>query len=284
MKRAIALLAACAALHASPAAARADNPDPHRRVAVLEFRSGSAELPEIDASLARIMGKATSLDVIDATAARRIYGNQLDRDLVKCAGQARCVARIGKRLNAVEVLLVGVSEFGDVILTLQRIQVSRGKVLNRIAEALAPGAAPDGKVLRRYLERVMPRGDFLRFGVIRIEANVDGAAVTVDSKAHGKTPVDPIRLRAPASYEIRVTKPGYVTFSAKVLVPPDADVDVRTVLTRRTDDTWYKQWWVAALAGTVVVGAATAAVLLTRGDPKDVPVVVPPFGGATFRF
>lgn len=267
---------ACAAsiMTGTAGLAGADDPDPKRRVAVLEFRSGSVELAGIDGRIAALLGKITSLDVVDGVTARKIYGAQLDRDLVSCEGGPRCVARLGKKLDAVEVLMVGVSEFGDVIMTLQRIDARTGAVASRIAEALEPGTHPDEEALHKYLERVMPRSDFLRYGTIRVRSNVDGAKVTIDSKARGLTPVQPLKVRAPASYEIRVSKPGYITFSARVLVPPDGNIDVRTDLTTRTDSAWYKQWWVAAIAGTVVVGAATGAVLIMRDDPTDVPVVI----------
>jgi hypothetical protein len=155
--------------------AAAGGPDPHRRVAVLEFRSGSAELTGIDERLSAQLGKATSLVIVDADAARRDYGANLDRDLAACAGAGSCVARIGARLKVAEVLLVGVSEFGDVILTLQRVDVARARVVNRIAEALEPGSAPDEAAVARYLKRLMPGSDYVRWGVIRIDANVDGA-------------------------------------------------------------------------------------------------------------
>lgn len=252
----------------------AQDPDPKRRVAVLEFRSGSVELAQIDERIAALLGKLTSLDVVDAVTARKVYGPQLDRDLVSCEGGPGCVARIGKKLDAVEVLMVGVSEFGDVILTLQRIDTRTGAVASRIAEALEPGSHPGQEALSKYLERVMPRSDFLRYGMIRIRSNVTGASVTIDSKPRGLTPVEPLKVRAPASYEIRVSKPGYITFSARVLVPPDGNIDVRTDLSTRSDSAWYSRWWVAAIAGSVVIGAATGAVLIMRENPSTVPITV----------
>src|SRR5690349_15813900 len=99
--------------------AHAKGPDPKRAVAVFEYRAGSAALPEIDSRVTALLRKHTSLAIIDGDAARKSYGAKLDADVVGCAGEADCVAAIGKKVGAVEVLLVGVSEFGDVILTLQ---------------------------------------------------------------------------------------------------------------------------------------------------------------------
>ena len=274
------LAAAAATILLATAAntARAGAPaDGKRRIAILEFRSGSAELDSIDGRVVDRLRHLTSLQILDADAARKSYGDDLDNAVVACAGEAACIAKIGARLDVREVLLVGVSEFGDVILTLQRIDVSSRQVVTRIAEALAPGIEPSAKAVDGYLKRVLPESDFLRFGTIRIDSRVRGARVAVDDKPRGLTPVPPIVLPAPASYSIRLSKPGYLDFRATVAVPPDAEVKVRPMLTRKPNDAWYKSWWVAAVAGTVVVGTATAFVLFSRDDPSDVPVTIPPF-------
>jgi len=44
-----------------------------------------------------------------------MYGDHLDQALVRCAGDAACIAKIGQKLAAAEVILVGISELGDVI-------------------------------------------------------------------------------------------------------------------------------------------------------------------------
>src|SRR5690606_66476 len=117
------------------------------------------------------------------------------------AGEVSCIADIGRRLRANDVLLVGISRFGDVILTLQRVDATRGEVRARIAEALAPDAAPDTAALLEYLRRVMPGTDFLRFGVIRVQANIAGAEVVIDGERRGRTPLQPLRVPAPARYD-----------------------------------------------------------------------------------
>jgi len=273
MRRLVAQAAAVAVLAVGLGPARAD-PDPRRRVAVLEFRGGSSALPAIDDRIARLLGGRTSLRLIDAVDARKRYGANLDADVVACGGEAACVARLGSRIGAQEVLLVGVSELGDVILTLQRIDVKSRQVTGRLAEALAVNAAPSDAALIRYLERVMPGSDFLRYGVIHIDANLTGAAVEIGGERHGLTPVQAIRVPAPARYDIRVSKGGFVPFRAQVAVPPEGEVRVRAELTRRgAGPRWYQRWWVPVVAGVVVVGAAAAVVVVVvTDDPTAVPV------------
>ncbi len=273
IRTAITLAVGAAVALAGTTTARAES---KRKVAVLEYRGGSAALPNIGARVATILQSKTSLAVVDADAARAVFGSALDSDVAKCAGEAKCVAGLGRKLKVAEVLLIGVSEFGDVILTLQRIDSKSGKVRSRVAEALAPDQNPADDMLLEYLRRVLPRDDFVQWGTILINANVTGARVTVGGKPRGKTPVEPMRVRAPASYDIAVDKGGYTGFRATVQVPPDAEVLVRPRLTAESD-AWYKKWWVVAIAGGVAVSAVTVAVIATRDSPDDADLVIPPF-------
>jgi len=262
---------------AATARAQSERPDPKRRVALLEYRAGSPELEHIDTRLAAILGSLTSLEIVAAQEARSSYGSNLDQDVVRCSGEPACIATIGAKIHADEVLLIGVSEFGDVILTLQRIDVREAKVKSRLAEALAQGVEPTRERLEEYLKRVLPKSDFIRYGTIRIDSNVAGASVELDDMPRGKTPIMPLKVRAPATYRITLTKPGYVAFHASVAVPPEGAVDVRPTLSRKVKDVWYKRWWLAAAVGTVAAGAAVTFVLLRSDTPTDVPGTIPPF-------
>jgi hypothetical protein len=267
----IVALVATAAMLLQVGAAAAD-PDPKRKIAVLEYRSGSAALPHVDKRLAAILKKRTSLRVVDADEARSSFP-RLDADVVACAGDGACVARIGAKLGAREVLLVGVSEFGDVILTLQRIDVGDRKVSARIAESFGQKQDPGDDDLTGYLTRLMPPSDFLRYGVIHIAANLTGAAVVVGGEDKGMTPVPAIKVKAPARYDLRVTKDGYIPFRASVDVPPDGDIAVKADLQREGGGgAWYGRWWVATLAGVVVIGAVGTGVWLSTRSPSEVPV------------
>jgi PEGA domain len=187
--------------------------------------------------------------------------------IVKCAGDSVCVARIGQKVGAVEVILVGISELGDVILTMQRIDVAQHTVSTRIADSLAAGAVPSEAQLDGYLTRLLPTTDFLRFGVIDIVANLAGASVTVGGEHRGLTPIQPLKLHAPATYDIRIEKSGYVPYATKVALPPDGTIKVEAELSRRGATAWYQHWYVLAAAGILVAGAAgTSIYFATRQD------------------
>ncbi len=248
--------------------AQAD-PNPKRKVAVVEYRAASSGLPGIATRIALALGKQTSLAIIGHDQTRVLYGDNVDQVLVKCAGDPECVAKIGQKVGAVEVILVGVSELGDVILTMQRIDVASHVVSGRIADSLAAGTQPSDSQLDQYLTRLLPPGDFLRFGVIDIVASEAGASVTVGGERRGLTPIQPLRLRAPASYEIKVEKTGFVPFTTQIALPADGELRVRAPLQRPGKDTWYTRWYVLAGMGVVVAGAAGGAIYFATNETSD---------------
>ena len=259
------LLAALAVLALTRIAS--GDPDPRRTVLVLEYRAGSSALPGVATRVVAVMTRQTSLAVLGQDQARAMYGDRLDQVLVKCAGEAACVARIGEKLKAAEIILVGVSEMGDVILTMQRIDVVHREVVSRVADSLATGAVPSDGQLAGYTGRLLPPSDFLRFGVIDIVANLAGAAVTVGGEPRGVTPIAALKLHAPATYEIRVDKPGYLPFLTRVALPPEGEIKVEALLSRRgAQAAWYQHWYVLAAAGVVVAGAGGTAIYFATRD------------------
>ncbi|HEX3762270.1 MAG TPA: PEGA domain-containing protein [Kofleriaceae bacterium] len=256
-------LCVAAVIAAAPRASA--DPDPRRKISVLEYRAGSSALSGIAARVTATLSRKTSLGVLGQDQTRAMYGDQLDRALVRCAGEAGCVARIGQKVGAAEVILVGVSELGDVILTMQRIDVAGHEVTGRVADSLAAGTTPTEAQMLGYVNRLLPPSDFLRFGVIDIVANLTGAAVTVGGTSRGLTPIEALKLPAPASYDIRVDKPGYLPFATRIALPPDGEIKVEAELARRAPEAWYQHWYVVAAAGVVVAGAGgTALYFATR--------------------
>jgi hypothetical protein len=153
-----------------------------------------------------------------------------------------------------------------VILTMQRINVSSHAVTARIADSLGSDAVPTAQQLSDYLHRLLPPGDFLRFGIIDVIANEAGALVTIGGERRGTTPIEPLKLRAPATYAIRVEKRGFVPFTTKVQLPPDAELKVEAELSRKTASAWYQRWYVLAGLGLVVAGAAGTTIYFATQD------------------
>lgn len=269
----VGLALVAATLATTTTAAHAD-PDPKRKVIVLEYRSGSSAMPGVARRVLGVMGKLTSLQLLGPDQVRAVYGDQLDQALAGCAGDAACISAIGKKAGAADVLLVAISELGDVILTMQRIEVSKQEVVTRIADSFAADGVPSDDQLNGYLARLLAPTDFMRYGVIAVVANLQGAAVTVGGQARGATPIQPLKLPAPASYDIRVEKAGFTPFVTRVALPPDGEIQVEAELSvRGTGPAWYQRWYVLTGAGLLIAGAAGTAIYFgTRDTPDSVPV------------
>ncbi len=236
--------------------------DDKRTVAVLEYRAGARGARDIGLRLGRLLRDTAALNVIDLQEARRKLP-KVDAEVARCGGEAMCVGAIGEQLGANEVLLVGVSQLGDIIIALQRIDAKRGEAGARLAESLPPDAAITDDQALGWLRQLFPPETFRRFGSIAVDADQTGAAVSLNGEPAGKTPLaEPVKVRAPATYKLKVEKSGFVAFQARVDVLPDANVEVHATLVRESKEVpWYKRWYVwAAVGGALAAGGAATAI------------------------
>jgi hypothetical protein len=228
--------------------------------------------------MATVLARSAALEVVSPEEARRRLGGRLDAMIARCAGDPPCVVQVGDKIHVDEVILVGISQLGDVILALQRISVRTRSVEGRIAEALPPETEPGDDTLLGYLRRLLPPEDFRRYGGIRVKASVSGAEVTLDGLVRGRTPLATLQVEAPRRYQLTVRKSGYIDFNATLDVQPDGQVEVTPDLHRRpTALAWYQRWWVWGIAAAVAAGTATALALTLRPPTShDVPIYVNP--------
>jgi hypothetical protein len=278
MTRALAGIVLVAAVVMDCGVARAD--EPRRSVAVLEYRAGARGGRDIGLRMAKQLRDLSSLQVIDLLEARRKLGPRVDAEVARCGGEARCVGAIGTQLGTDEVLLVGISQLGDLIVALQRIDARRGQAGARLAESLPPESEISDEQVVNWLKQLFPPETFRRYGSIVVEADQTGAQVTLNKEPAGKTPIKaPLKVRAPATYELKVAKSGYVPFEARIDVLPDGNLQVHAMLVRESRETpWYKRWYVwAAIGGALAAGgAATAIYFGTRVEPTPLGYVQRP--------
>jgi hypothetical protein len=267
-----AALLACALSLCLPVAASGTARGAERKkVAVLEYRAGVSVYRQMADRLATALRKNAALVVVDPAEARRRLP-RVDAEAGRCAGDATCLSQLGAQLGVEEVLLVGISQLGDVVLALQRIDVLRGKVGPQLSETLE-GDEPDDARLLGWLKQLYPPEVFKRYGFISVITSVDGAAVKINTQVRGDTPLGaPLKVIAPRSYRVDLEKSGYLPFSASIDVLPDATVEVRAELSPEAAPLpWYKRWYVWAIVGGVVAaGAIGTAVYLARPDDMHV--------------
>lgn len=247
-------LALVAALLAAAAPARAET---RRKVAVLEFRGGVEQAKGLAQRLADRLKKTAALTVLSPIEARQRVA-RIDAEVARCAGDEKCLAHLGASLEVDEVLLVGISKLGDVVLALQRIDVPEQKVAAQLSEVLNPDEEADDKKLGGWLKQLYPPDVFKRYGFIVVTANVEGALVTINGQEKGETPLEgKVRVLAPRSYRVDLAKTGFTPFAARIDVPPDATVEVRAEMAREEGPIpWYKRWWLWAILGAAVAGGA----------------------------
>jgi len=272
-RRAVAVIALLA-LAGPTRSARALKP---RTVAVLEYRAGVTSARELGEHLSTILEATTSLRVVAPSEARRRLAGHTDAMVARCAGESVCIAEVGLKLGAEEVVLVGLSQLGgDLIVAMQRIRVADGQVQGRTAESIARNADPTEEALLDYLRRLMPPEDFVRYGTVRVRTQLVGATVLLDGQVAGHTPLQDLRVVAPHKITLRVEKDGFVPFQARLEVLPNAVAEVAPELPPEgAAPPLYKRWWFwGALA--VVAGATVTTIALTRDTSSSATLVINP--------
>jgi hypothetical protein len=232
-------------------------------VAILEYRNGVSQMPDLAGRIAEDLSRNTSLLVIAPQEGRRRLSARLDAQVARCAGEPACLSAIGGRLGAGEVLLVAVSQLGDVVLALQRINVRGAKVTGRVADSIATGQSVGEVQVLGWLQQLYPPDTFKRYGQIRVTTDVQGAQVYINAKARGTTPLQgPVQVLAPGNYRLLVEKARYLPFQASLTVMPDSTVEVAARLPPEAVATpWYKRWYVwAAIGGVAVVAVGGVAI------------------------
>ncbi|MBP8195668.1 MAG: PEGA domain-containing protein [Deltaproteobacteria bacterium] len=243
-------------------------------VVVFEYRNDVKALADLPERVTQALTQNTSLRVITLTEARRRLGPGMDAEVARCDGETRCLSQVGLRLGVREVLLLAVSQLGDVVLALQRIAVAEQKVTGRFADSIVVGQAIDEARILSWLQQLFPPDTFKRYGQIQVSANVGGAQIYVNSKASGNTPLaSALQVLAPGNYRILVEKPKFLPFQAAVTVMPDTTVEVSATLVSEQKQTpWYRRWyvWTGIIAGVGAVAATAVAVKLgTEVPPPD---------------
>ncbi len=245
-------------------------------VAVLEYRAGVSEQPDFAERVVELLRTKSASQVLSPQDCRRMLGARMDAMVADCKDDAACFSRLGQKLGATEVLLIGMTEFGTVLVNLSRFQVAPARNLASVDVDIQLGEAIPKLRIYQLLRKLYPDDFFRRYGTLEVASNQKGAAVRLGERLVGRTPLEPLQLEAPRKYEINVSKPGYVPFSATVDLVPNARLRLDAHLSpegKGSSGAWYTRWWVIALAAGVVV-TASATVWWYSTPPSEVSVSV----------
>lgn len=246
-------------------------------VAVLEFRAGVSEQADFADRVVDLLRAKSMAQVLSPQDCRRMLGPGTDAMVADCKENPTCFAKMGRKLGASEVLLIGMTEFGTVLVNLTRIQTADAKTLSSVDMDVQLGEALPKLRIYQILRKLYPDEFFRRYGTLEVTANEKGAAVRLGDRLMGRTPLDPLQLEAPRKYEITVSKPGFVPFAATVDLVPNARLRLDARLSpegKSAAGAWYTRGWVIALATGVVVTASAAVWWYGHASPSDVPASV----------
>jgi hypothetical protein len=269
-------------------AAAADTTDPDRaltmKIAVWRFDALGIE-PELVGRLETLFRMELDRLVKSPLPSRRDIDRVVTADQRECTGEEKCLAGIGKKLG-VDVMVTGtVGSMGDnYILNIKAVDVATQKQLQRISTNPLRGSPDDLIDDVRVAAYKLLAPDQLH-GSIQIQSDLVGAAVELDGKAIGKTPLQNLGVvgKLPlGKHKLVVSAKGYAPFEEDVEVRfqkvtqvvvrllPSAVVGTGVVQTVERKPFYTRTWFIVGAGVTavvlgVVIGMAASNVECVNG-------------------
>src|SRR5262249_51697599 len=192
-----------------------------------------------------------------------------------CGGEPACLAAIGRKLGAAQVVHGNVAQLGEsYVVNLKLIDSAKGTEIRRVSETLKGNADDLIEAVRVAAYRLV-RPEELK-GAIAILCDLPGALVDVEGRPAGRTPlarlIDGLDV---GKHTVTLEAKGYSPFNAQVEVrfQKTTDVVVRLLLTggpippdHTPDAPWYASPWMYAGVGVVAV---LTGILIGRALAKD---------------
>lgn len=226
----------------------------------------SNALADLEDRLVRALRANTALTLRALSRAQRSAAQE-------CSGEPQCLAKVVAPTGSDGLLLVVVSQLGEVTPIMSRINVRTGQVMARMGQPLAEDTVISQEMVLSWLQNLLPAGLFKRYASIKIETDVAGAQVYLNAARQGVTPLDrPLRVLAPATYQVRIEKAQHLPFLANLTVLPDAATELRAPLPRSLQPIpAYKRWylWATIGAGVALAAGGTALYLGLKAPPPD---------------
>ena len=251
-----------------------------RRVAVRDVELGDPSLPKLlGDSLSSVIASELQarsqgrFEVMSKGDLRRLISRQEEALMMGC-NDASCLMDLASLAEADNLITASVNKLGErTILTIELLDAKLQTVLRR--QAIAWRGDPSGLVelARACLAWIIegPEAGKLR-GNLQVVADQDKAAVFINGKSQGETPIDLFPDLTIGLHEVRINKDGFVPFDAPVVVNPGETTLLQaTLIDESTLRPWYMSWWVWSGA-TVLVGGATTAIVMNQGYGGSIPL------------
>lgn len=203
---------------------------------------------------------------------RREVERAVTADQRECTGEEKCLGAIGKKLG-VDVVVTGtVGALGDsYVLNIKAVEAATSKQLTRIQSDPLRGS-PDDLIEGVRVAAYKLLAPAQLHGSIQIQTDLVGAAVELDGKGVGKTPLPQLGVigKLPlGKHSLRVQAPGYAPFEEDVeirfqkvsqvvvrLLPSDRVLGTGKVERVERRPFYTKTWFLVGVgAAAAVIGA-----------------------------
>ncbi len=193
-----------------------------------------------------------------------------DKAAAECVQNPECLGRAGTELGVTRVVVGTLGRGGaDYLYNLNLIDISTGKVENRVFELVAGGnvepliAAIQAAADKLFEPKIEPGG-------VHVTSDTRGAMVYFDDAFIGSTPVRSGGIE-PGAHHLRVEREGHLGWAKDIEVPAGSTLDIKVPLTalpeRRKWPSSFAVVCLAVAAGAAVVGVVTVA--LSNDAPAD---------------
>lgn len=245
------------------------------RLAVLDFTLAGSAHPDLARVLADGAAKGAEgedYQIITQGEVAAILGLDRMRTLLGCSDDQGCLSDLAGALDA-ERLISGSLTILErtALVTVRLIDAKKGRTLARASTSLLDATEKELVDAARRLAFEVVTGKRLdTSGVLRIQVDRPGAAVTLDGKEIGRSPLTAAPRVLEGPHSIVVQKEGYVRWSTTVAVPPGGEVPVQVELVpiRLLGEAARSRLWAWAYGstGVAVVGLAGGLVFKKQAD------------------
>jgi PEGA domain len=255
---------------------------------------GKNRVRQITTGLHATLSKVPGVKVAPLENIRRFLKSRHGATYVACEGELSCVVKFGELIKAPLVVAGDLSGLGKgFVLFLRLVDPKAGKVLRKVSVVYGGRLKPE-VLLREAAYRLLAPERFR--GTLMLKVDVPGAAVYLNGKPMGKSPVKALGVSA-GTHALRITHPQYHDYMRFVRVSFEkttkmkvslkqfpiiseemkhkghkraGSVDVQPgqqVLYRPLP--WYKRWWFITSVGVTVLAATLTTVALSRQRHLD---------------
>jgi TolB-like protein len=257
---------------APPAVAFQLPPGQHLKLAVMPLSARGVPPATADAMtqiLSAQLNQIDGVDVISRDDIRAMLDKAQDEGQLGCTATLECIIEIGASLGLSKLVTGTVGKLQETfVISLQLVDVRNANVENRVLESFAGDADELKHAIKLSAYQLVGVDYQARPGRVDFAFNVAQADVRLSQRQ--------LVLRGsqltvgdltPGRYSLRVVADpdDYYPLQTDVYVSPNGD-NVRSFSVLEKPKPWYTRWWIWTIAGVVVAGGATTAILVANSN------------------